>query len=110
VAYQCINLLTSKGNKAQYSSERLISLVRSRDLNFGQIRAVLDNKERYQFTLEELFEIKEAFRNSTQLAVTNNSNRWSICHICGGDGGPGGRCWRCGGNGFEPWPNPSRVV
>lgn len=30
-----------------------------------------------------------------------------LCTICGGDGGAGGRCWKCGGTGFhdvdEPW-------
>ena len=25
-----------------------------------------------------------------------------FCRMCGGDGGPGGRCSRCGGNGLEP--------
>jgi len=28
--------------------------------------------------------------------------KWLPCHQCGGDGGAGGRCPRCGGNGFEP--------
>ena len=28
--------------------------------------------------------------------------RWETCHQCGGDGGAGGRCPRCGGTGFEP--------
>jgi len=27
---------------------------------------------------------------------------FEFCHQCGGDGGAGGRCPRCGGNGFEP--------
>ena len=25
-----------------------------------------------------------------------------LCHACGGDGGPGGRCPKCGGNGIDP--------
>lgn len=29
-------------------------------------------------------------------------NTFEFCHQCGGDGGAGGRCPRCGGNGFEP--------
>lgn len=31
-----------------------------------------------------------------------SADRWKFCHQCGGDGGAGGRCPRCGGNGFEP--------
>lgn len=34
-------------------------------------------------------------------SVTKKS-AYEICHQCGGDGGAGGRCPRCGGNGFEP--------
>jgi uncharacterized protein YifE (UPF0438 family) len=30
------------------------------------------------------------------------TSSFEICHQCGGDGGAGGRCPRCGGNGFEP--------
>lgn len=30
-----------------------------------------------------------------------SDDRWMPCRQCGGDGGVGGRCPRCGGNGFE---------
>ena len=30
------------------------------------------------------------------------STKHSSCRQCGGDGGSGGQCPRCGGNGFEP--------
>ena len=36
------------------------------------------------------------------ITSTSTDNKWTPCHQCGGDGGAGGRCPRCGGNGFEP--------
>lgn len=36
------------------------------------------------------------------VASTSSDGKWTPCHQCGGDGGAGGRCPRCGGNGFEP--------
>lgn len=41
-------------------------------------------------------------RPSTPEATEPADKTWAFCHSCGGDGGPGGRCLRCGGNGFEP--------
>lgn len=34
-------------------------------------------------------------------ASASPTERWAPCHQCGGDGGAGGRCPSCGGNGFE---------
>lgn len=34
--------------------------------------------------------------------IQPSTMQWENCHQCGGDGGAGGRCPRCGGNGFEP--------
>lgn len=51
---------------------------------------------------------KDSKLNEHQSAVTvptafiPTDNKWTPCHQCGGDGGAGGRCPRCGGNGFEP--------
>lgn len=42
------------------------------------------------------------YRPSIIWPKTATDNRWAPCRQCGGDGGAGGRCPRCGGNGFEP--------
>lgn len=41
-------------------------------------------------------------RQSALAANPSTDGKWMPCHQCGGDGGAGGRCPRCGGNGFEP--------
>ena len=41
------------------------------------------------------------YRSETD-APLSNSAKWDFCNQCGGDGGAGGNCPRCGGNGFEP--------
>ena len=40
-------------------------------------------------------------RSATVSPLASNAT-WEQCHICGGDGGAGGRCPWCRGNGFEP--------
>lgn len=40
--------------------------------------------------------------NNKMYSCTPPTEKWMPCHQCGGDGGAGGRCPSCGGNGFEP--------
>lgn len=48
------------------------------------------------------FKLIERHHTTTPMVNTPTDNRWTPCHQCGGDGGAGGRCPRCSGNGFEP--------
>lgn len=38
----------------------------------------------------------------TNFLESEQSNLYATCKQCNGDGGAGGRCPRCGGNGMEP--------
>ncbi|MFZ4441363.1 MAG: hypothetical protein ACOYOS_23370 [Syntrophales bacterium] len=48
----------------------------------------------------DLIEADTKTANSTSDIQTGR--KWLPCRQCGGNGGPGGRCPRCYGNGFEP--------
>jgi uncharacterized Zn finger protein len=48
----------------------------------------------------ELMESKT--KTTTSISDPRADRTWLSCHQCGGDGGAGGRCPRCFGNGFEP--------
>lgn len=50
----------------------------------------------------ELVEQKSIVAAPVTNTTTDGKRTFSFCHQCGGDGGAGGRCPRCGGNGFEP--------
>jgi len=44
----------------------------------------------------------EKYESNYDLKKIDIDSEFESCKECGGDGGPGGRCIRCNGNGFEP--------
>lgn len=46
--------------------------------------------------------IENSVSTKTTQIIEPSGMQWENCRQCGGDGGAGGRCPRCGGNGFEP--------
>lgn len=47
---------------------------------------------------EKRFSVNQATLPTSVVAIRMIS---FTCTICGGDGGAGGRCWKCGGTGFS---------
>ena len=80
------------------NAARILELARADGLTSLQLLQVVDRSSEFGLTDEQISEL----RYRLQLRVGTSSNNWSMCHFCQGDGGPGGRCHHCGGNGFEP--------
>lgn len=79
--------------------ERIIGLARNNQLSHDQLVLVAENATNLGISGEDLkFVQSEVFRTKGY----STSSAHMACRQCGGDGGAGGRCPRCGGNGFEP--------
>ncbi len=99
-------LIVSLEGQVQQLTEdlaRVTTVLRGREVAFNQqaeeIERLQDWLKRAHAALRK-YEPPETRGNTEATAPTDK--KWTFCHNCGGDGGPGGRCLRCGGNGFEP--------
>lgn len=116
------------GNDLKYKYQTALELVRERERTIAaleqhitslkreseRLAQVLAHKDQSNETLlNEITELK-TFLQTAHAALEKYEpvrklrdepapqSAWESCHQCGGDGGAGGRCPRCGGNGFEP--------
>jgi uncharacterized protein YifE (UPF0438 family) len=80
------------------NARQVLALARADKLTLPQLRQVVDRSNEFSFTTEELSELQAHLLEKGGAS----SRAWSNCVFCQGDGGPGGRCSRCGGTGIEP--------
>jgi rubrerythrin len=78
--------------------ERIIGLARSGQLSHDQLTLVADNATNLGISGEDLKFVQDEVFRTRKYSI---SSVHMSCRQCGGDGGAGGRCPRCGGNGFE---------
>jgi uncharacterized protein YifE (UPF0438 family) len=76
---------------------RLVDLALADNLSSRQLEQVLANAKRFDFSPEEVAVLQAGLTKHMLASITG---RWLACHQCGGDGGAGGRCPSCSGNGF----------
>lgn len=74
----------------------LLTALRQGKLSSLQLDRVYDNLSAYQFNKDQLEELKVAKKAFTEARAMSTT-----CYFCLGDGGPGGRCFACGGTGFK---------
>lgn len=75
--------------------KRLIKLIHSDKLNHTQLRDIIDHicSGRLSLPDKTLKELRRQLEANTTFS--------NICPACGGDGGPGGRCYMCYGTGLR---------
>ena len=75
---------------------KIIELARADKLTSLQLSQVVDRSSEFGFTKDQLSELQRQI----QKRISGASRTRSTCTYCQGDGGPGGRCHHCSGNGF----------